>query len=148
MLAILVGRGYTLRMAFLFRLVSCALAATLAGCGGPDHEALCEQQQDCIGGNDKDLEACIATYDYVEDMSSEVGCGDEYDAFFECRESKLECETQDTMFPCNGGGDCDQVGGGTCSGGTCKRQGLILPDEDACHAEDRAFSRCADIDLN
>jgi hypothetical protein len=135
-------------MASLLRLGIGVLAAALAGCGGPDHEALCEQQVECIGGNDKDLEACVATLDYVEGVSSDVGCSDEYDAYFECRESELECDTQDTQFPCGGNADCDQVGGGSCSDGTCKRKALVVKDEDVCRAEDRAFSRCADVDLN
>jgi hypothetical protein len=135
-------------MAFLIRLVTCALAGGVAACGGPDHEAICQQQRDCIGGNDKDLEACIATYDFVEDMADEVGCSDEYEAVFECREGELECETQDTGAFCESSADCEQIGGGTCSDDTCKRKGLLITDEEVCHAEERAFSRCADVDLD
>ena len=135
-------------MASLFRLRTCALAVGLAaGCGGPDHEGFCERQQECIGGNDADLEACIVSLDYLEDSADDQGCDDEYEAVFECRDEKLECDAQDLGFPCSSNADCDQVGGGACSGGTCRRQSLIYRDPQACQAEERAYSQCAQVDL-
>ena len=132
-------------MTFLSRLVTCALAAAVVGCGGPDHEAYCEEQRDCIGGNDKDLEACIVSMDYMEDVADEQGCADEYEARFECREAETKCDSQDTGVFCQSNADCNAIGGGSCSDQTCKIKGLVLADPEACQPEERAFQQCAVI---
>ena len=119
-------------------------AMALGGCGGPDHDSLCEQQVECIGGNDADRDACVATYEYMADVADDLGCDDEYDAYFECLEGSATCDTQDTQQPCSTDEEC---GGARCDGGTCKIKALVPEGDGGCQAEERAWSRCGDVDF-
>ena len=62
------------------------------GCGGPDHQAICEEVEDCAGGNDKDVAACVADLDYIEEVSSYLGCSDEYETAVECVQENATCK--------------------------------------------------------
>ena len=57
-----------------------ALAALAAqGCGGPDIQAICEAQESCYGGNEKDIEACVIAFEAQADAADAIGCSDEFD---------------------------------------------------------------------
>ena len=95
-------------------------ALLLAGCGGPDHQGICEKIEDCRdpSGNDKDVAACVAQLDYAEDISSDQGCGDEYDVYFEGVEQAASCKNHNFGV-----------------------------DKNECEAEANAFNRCADVNV-
>ncbi|HRI67826.1 MAG TPA: hypothetical protein PK156_26495 [Polyangium sp.] len=112
----------------------------VSGCG-PDIQASCEAEIKCEGGNDLDIEACVASEEIDEDYYGDIGCADEYDAYFTCIEPLLKCNTTDTGQPCMTDADCFQ---GTCSGGNCRlSQFGVDPDKrDMCEAEENAFGSC------
>ncbi len=70
-----------------------ALAALAAvGCGGPDFQAICEKAEDCVEGNEKDIEACVVGLEATADAADAIGCTEEFDAFYECFGEKFSCE--------------------------------------------------------
>ena len=91
----------------------------LAGCGGPDHEAFCQKSEDCRDGNEKDVAACVATLDYAEEVSSDQGCSDEYDALIACYDEHASCQGNNYQ----------------------------LKDQRDCQVETNAFGHCADVNL-
>ncbi len=125
---------------FLFTgLALVALGAT--GCG-PDIAGFCEQREACLGGNEADIDACIAASEGQRDAAYGIGCGEELDVAFECTQPLLDCSTQATGQMCATNDDC---GGGTvCSNGECsaKFYGVPASEQEKCEAEENAFSRC------
>jgi hypothetical protein len=117
------------------------VAALATGCG-PDIGAICEAREACIGGNDADIDACIASYDGQRDLAYDIGCGDEFDAVTTCSEPLLECSSQPTGEMCATNSDCN--GGTTCSSGECVGKSFGVPgnDQSTCEAEQNAYSRC------
>jgi hypothetical protein len=92
-----------------------ALSVGALGCGGPDVDAMCEKIEDCRGGNDKDVKACVVDLEYVEDASDEIGCSSEFDDYFECVESHA----------------------------TCKDKSWSVQSASVCEAENNAYQRCS-----
>jgi hypothetical protein len=122
--------------------VGLALAAFGAvGCG-PDIAGICEQQEACIGGNEADIDACIASAEGQRDAAVDIGCGSEFDVFVECNASLLECSSQSTGQQCASSSDCG--GPAVCSAGQCtvKAYGVPDADRDKCEVEGSAYSRC------
>jgi len=112
----------------------------VVGCG-PDIRAICEAQMKCEGGNDLDLEACVAAEKVDADYYDDISCGSEYDAYFTCIEPYLKCNEQPTGQMCMTNDECVN---GRCSGGSCVSTnfGVDPSDADACEAEANAFNRC------
>lgn len=52
---------------------------------------VCEAERDCTGGNDKDLDACIAASKATEEAAEEYGCGSAFDDFADCLEGSSKC---------------------------------------------------------
>jgi hypothetical protein len=74
-------------------LAALAVAALASlGCGGPDFQAICEELEDCAEGNEKDVEACVIGFEASADAADEIGCGDEFDAYYECLGGEISCE--------------------------------------------------------
>lgn len=72
------------------RTLLCALVgALLGGCGYGD---ICEAWMGCRGGNDADVEACVAYMESREERSENSRCNEEWDALIECVEGNLECQ--------------------------------------------------------
>lgn len=111
---------------------------------------MCESSQACIGGNDKDLEACGLGFDALADFADSIGCGDEFDAYFICFEENADCRTEDSGGQCMTVNDCpnaDPDESYTCAGGVCKRSFYGLPSpqngsDGPCEVEQNAFNRC------
>ena len=79
-------------------------AIVLSGCGGPNHQTICEKSEDCIDGNDKDVAACVAQRDAEEEIAGDVGCGSEYDAYYECFQDAARCKNKNYGIEAN---DCE-----------------------------------------
>lgn len=114
----------------------------VVGCG-PDIQAICEARIACTGGNDLDVAACVATTEVEADYQDDIGCGDEYDAYYVCIEPHMKCNEEQTGQPCAADADCGGFGL-RCSGGQCvaKTFGVDPDDADVCEAESAAYSRC------
>jgi len=123
----------------LMGLVICALG--MIGCG-PDLQAICEAEVACEGGNDLDIEACVATSEIEADYLDDIGCGDEYDDYIACVEPYLKCQEEPTGQMCSTDADC---GVGRCTGGECilKSYGPDLKDDNSCKIEESAFEHCS-----
>jgi hypothetical protein len=74
----------------------------MMGCGG--YGSLCADAMDCEGGNDADVDACEATFNYYEDRSSLEGCDPEWDDLLTCTEDEARC-TNNVFSP---QGYCDR----------------------------------------
>ena len=55
----------------------------------------CKAAMDCEGGNDKDVDACVAQAEAAADDASLWDCDEWYDAAFECTEAEASCENGD-----------------------------------------------------
>ncbi len=73
-----------------FTLVGLALVLTSMGCSGL-HSDICEQTIQCEGGNDADIDACVAQLDGEEDVAAAYDCGDPWDKYIECVGDKIDC---------------------------------------------------------
>lgn len=116
----------------------------VVGCG-PDFRAICEGEMACRGGNDLDVDACVASREADADLADDLGCGSEYDDYYNCIEPFLQCNEQQTGQTCMTDNDCNGGGGDIrCSGGMCavKSWGVAPADVDACEAESNAKNRC------
>jgi len=129
------GKRYLLFMSFA------ALASFAAGCG-PDLASVCEQQEACLGGNEADVDACIAAAEGQYDADGDIGCADEFDVLFECINPKLQCLSQGTGQQCMADADCN--GTAVCSNSECtvKAYGVEASAQDDCEAEQAAYTRC------
>jgi hypothetical protein len=112
-----------------------AFVAFAPGCG-PAIQELCEEQESCLGGNDADIDACVASYDGARDNAYDIGCGDEYDLLINCISPQYECFDGMT---CSSNDEC---GGSACVRDSCKSYGVDSTNADACEAEVNAYSRC------
>jgi hypothetical protein len=74
---------------WLLALAVGVLALSLVGCRSFSN--ICNEENKCSDGNDKDLDACIVEAQHTEELASELGCGSEFDAVFDCYEEKAEC---------------------------------------------------------
>lgn len=114
-------------------LLACAMFAP--GCG-PDIQAMCEDQENCLGGNDADIDACVVSYDGTRDNAYDIGCGEEYDLLLECLMPKLDCTAGGA---CANNGDCN---GSACINGECKSYEIDNSNGNVCEVEVNAYSRC------
>jgi hypothetical protein len=126
------------RMSRALAVMAAAIAAP--GCG-PDIQSICEQTEECRGGNAEDVEACVIATEFEQDFASDVGCGSEYDAYFDCFEAEAQCTDQGSI-PCQSSVEC---GGAVCDNGMCRNKSFEL-EGDACETERNAYQQCFDLD--
>jgi hypothetical protein len=55
---------------------------------------LCKAQMDCEGGNDKDVDACVANWNATSDAASLWDCDEWFDAYVDCVEQSSYCENR------------------------------------------------------
>ncbi len=67
-----------------------AMAAVLPACDR--FGTYCEEMMDCEGGNDADVEACVAQAEETEEHASLWDCDEWFDAYFECVEVESDCD--------------------------------------------------------
>jgi hypothetical protein len=118
-----------------------SLALGISGCG-PDITALCTATEDCVGGNEQDIEACVAYYDLQAEIADIEGCDPEFNELLACSEGVADCQNEDTKLPCMADKDCQEAGFTECNDNTCRRKFYGFEDDDDCEVEQAAFSRC------
>jgi hypothetical protein len=64
--------------------------ATLAGCSNK-YQSFCEAAQQCRGGNDKDIDACVEASNADEDVAKAYDCNDAFEKLADCRIQKSTC---------------------------------------------------------
>lgn len=70
----------------------------LAGCGS-SYGARCDSAVQCGGGNDRDVDACIAALNGAEQVAAAYDCGDAYFKLSDCVERTSTCN--DKRFQAN-----------------------------------------------
>jgi len=95
-----------------------ALPLGALACSGPDIDTMCDKIEDCRGGNDKDVEACVIELEHLEDSYDEIGCSSEFDEYFECVEGNATCK--DKSWSVHSGNACETENNAfqRCGGGT------------------------------
>jgi hypothetical protein len=120
-----------------------AFASSLGAVGcGPDTRGLCESIEECRGGNNADIDACVATHEYDAEAADIEGCTDEYEAYFECFFNAADCHSSDTGVACAGTAECAAKGFAICTDGTCRKKVYSVDDPDVCAAETSAYKNC------
>lgn len=114
------------------------------GCA-PDFRTQCEAQVQCRGGNDADIEACVAVSEVGYDFAEDIECADEFDAYFECQQPLLKCRSSNTGQMCPMGTECSKDE--SCSNGQCTRSSYTIDsaDADKCKVEAAAYGQCANF---
>lgn len=84
-----------------FTMLIAALGLTLtAGCGS-SYGDLCAAAIQCEGGNDQDVDACIANSNGAEDVAAAYDCGDAYFKLSECIDKTNTCDNKHFRASCN-----------------------------------------------
>ncbi len=65
-----------------------------AGCGSQATD-ICLAEADCVGGNDADVDACIAVQDGASNYAAAYDCGEAYAKLIDCIETTSVCNTDD-----------------------------------------------------
>ena len=127
----------------------CAIAVALAtvgwlaaGCAGPDHRTLCESRERCLGGNDKDIEACVVVEELQAETADILGCTSEYEEFTTCFIEEATCTEQPDGRVCTNDAECASSGFTRCKSGFCASPRFDVTDETACEKEENAYQRC------
>ena len=87
------GNVYQLDMPISRHLALVAMATAsllLAGCGSR-FSTYCNQQQQCSGGNSKDVSACEDATEGEFNAASDYGCGDAANTYANCLNQKFSC---------------------------------------------------------
>ena len=80
---------------FLRRTLPVVLAVAslaLAGCGSK-FKTYCENKSQCSGGNDKDINACVAEAEGGKDVASAYDCSDPFNKVVDCYDSTGHCKS-------------------------------------------------------
>ena len=74
----------------------------------------CTEREDCAGGNEADIEACEVELKRSEDIASNHGCSEWFNALADCVEAEASCEgsgdfkTYTHINPDNGNDPCEE----------------------------------------
>ncbi len=77
----------------LYSVVVAALAVLAVGCRGHEYGDYCDKLKSCLGGNDKDKEACVDNLEGEEDMAEDYGCNDQFDTMTKCLKDNFNCSS-------------------------------------------------------
>jgi len=72
----------------------------LTACGSV-YSDLCDRQAQCQGGNDADIDACVASAEGAEEVASAYDCGDPYDKLVDCLDRTSNCDDKNFQSTCN-----------------------------------------------
>jgi hypothetical protein len=127
------------------RCVVLAIVVGLAACGGPDADAICQERESCHHGNELDVDACVVSFSTSQDLADDLGCGDEFDVYFECFQTAATCIEQSLGLGCGDDADCNggsPTSNARCQDGTCVDQHYDIEDPEACKTERAAYQSC------
>jgi hypothetical protein len=125
------------------RLFFTALLIAGAGCGGVSFSDACKQNEQCVGGNDADVQACEDEANLQQELAANIGCKSEFKALYDCILPLSTCHSEPTGQSCKASADC-KGNHQTCTGGKCLNNSYG-PDQAAqkqCEAEQNAYNRC------
>lgn len=66
------------------------VAASFVGCS--PFSGYCADVMDCEGGNDYDIDACVADLDHLSSRADVWDCRDDFDFYWECLEERGHCD--------------------------------------------------------
>lgn len=72
----------------------------LAGCGSK-YKDFCTSATQCEGGNDMDIDACVANYEAESDKASAYDCADPYTKVADCYTSTGTCKSKSYTVDCS-----------------------------------------------
>lgn len=78
----------------LFALLAIVLSTplwALAGCGGASIADICQRACECVGNCDTQQDECERNGEAYEELASELGCSDSWDAYVSCLDENLVC---------------------------------------------------------
>jgi hypothetical protein len=89
-------------MATSVRLLAVALVAALGlvGCGSK-FKSICQARAQCEGGNDKDINACVTSYEGVVDVANAYDCADPANKAADCYDKTGHCSNGSYEFSCD-----------------------------------------------
>jgi hypothetical protein len=76
-----------------FALAAALLLVGLSACSS-SAKAFCDAQQQCSGGNDKDVSACIEGREGARDVAKAYDCLESFDKYRDCTETKSSCNNK------------------------------------------------------
>lgn len=113
-----------------------------AGCKGtPDLRGLCDAVQRCIGGNDKDVDACVDQGDLALEEADIQDCRSEFVDYATCVTDSGACTETRTSTFCQADADCTKKGLVACKQNQCTTKTYGAPDE-ACGTKKAAYTKC------
>ncbi len=125
-----------------------AIVAALAACsGGPNADAICQERETCQHGNDLDVDACVVSFTTSRELAGNLGCSEEFDAWFECFETTASCVDTPTGFDCVADEDCPPnptYPAQACQNGRCVDSRYDVVDTEACKSERAAYRSCTE----
>lgn len=74
-------------------LAACGFVALASVACKSTYSDYCKARQECEGGNDADIDACIETSRASEDVASAYDCEDSFDKYAECYKAKGSCKS-------------------------------------------------------
>ncbi|MFO0757600.1 MAG: hypothetical protein U0359_13980 [Byssovorax sp.] len=78
------------RPAHLLSIGLLAASALLAGCGNVISSS-CNESIQCEGGNDMDIDACIASSEGAQNVAAAYGCSEAFDKLLDCIDTTSKC---------------------------------------------------------
>ena len=73
--------------------------ATVGGCTSR-FQTYCQAEADCVGGNVKDVDACVAATDGSEEAAAAYDCSDSFSKLAECLDKTGNCQQGMYTFNC------------------------------------------------
>lgn len=68
----------------------------------------CTELEDCVGGNEADIEACEVEAHAQEDKADAYGCGSEFGDYADCLEAESSCDSDTDQFGLEDPDDCEE----------------------------------------
>jgi nickel-dependent lactate racemase len=99
-----------------FITLTAALGLVLLTACGNAYGDRCATAIQCNGGNDKDVDACIATLNGAEDVAAAYDCGDAYFKLSDCIDTSGTCNSKRFETNCKAQSDalnkCEEAASG------------------------------------
>ncbi len=131
------------------RATGCALVLAVAvasGCG-LDLQQICEDYHGCLGGSEQDIDACVRSYEMLQESADIQGCGEAHEEWLECDYEASTCQDEPLGVPCSSDWEC--TGSASlnvrCAGNECMMQSYGPEDPEACEQEMTAYDSCIEL---